>query len=397
MTHAAASAMPIERHALGIVSMSPTAVGFVREFFAEYGEVFAALCGTLAFSRLAGIRQLGLKRGTLGVPPTMVPFCEGREDATVALDPFTRRDHSERMCATALSLCAMHGVTKVAALHAAVAGLLHDIGHPAFSHTVEPILRRHGLPDHEEAGRRIVRGNGEIQAIFSEYDVDTERVIAIVEEKGDFGIRQSLCDTLTYLVHDSRTAGRPLGNAYAWHVLKSVRSVHDGAFDVDDDGFVLRQFLEQRHAMTVDVYEHPYNRVNSLLVCEALDWLVRDGHLAAAAIPDLSEADVLRALDVAALRHVPGWIRSVRRFLTTTPAETRNWTVAERVDEESALADVASSTEDRPVFLLPPIDFTRKSLPVRLPDGTIFRIRVSQTSRPPHHCVPHTLTYAGPT
>lgn len=397
MTHAAASATTIERHALGIVSMSPTVGRFVREFFAEYGEVLSALSATLPFSRLAGIRQLGLKRGTLGVPPTMVPFCEGREDATVALDPFTRRDHSERMCATALSLCAMHGVTKVAALHAAVAGLLHDIGHPAFSHTVEPILKRHGLPDHEEAGRRIVRGNVEIQRIFSDYDVDTERVIAIVEEKGDFGIRQSLCDTLTYLVHDSRTAGRPLGNAYAWHVLKSVRSVHDGALDVEDDGFVLQQFLEQRHAMTVDVYEHPYNRVNSLLVSETLDWLVRNDHLAAAAIPDLSDADVLRALDVAATRHVPGWIRSVRRFLTTTPAETRNWTVAECADEQEARVAAAASTEDRPVFLLAPIDFTGKSLPVCLPDGTTFRVRVLPTSRPPHHRVWHTLTYAGPT
>jgi len=145
MTHKATPDLSIERHALGIVSASPTAIRYVREFWAEYAEVFRALRATLAFSRLEGIRQLGLKRGTFGVPALMVPFCGGQEAETTALDPFTRRDHSERMCATALSLCALHGVTTVAALHAAVAALLHDIGHPAFSHTVEPILKRHGL------------------------------------------------------------------------------------------------------------------------------------------------------------------------------------------------------------------------------------------------------------
>ncbi len=395
MTQKIPSPPSIERRALDIVSASPTATRHVSEFWAEYAEVFHALRATLAFARLDGIRQLGLKRGTLGVPGTMVPFCGGQEAGTTALDPFTRRDHSERMCATALSLCALHGVTPAAMLHAAVAALLHDIGHPAFSHTVEPILHRHGLPDHEEAGRRIVRGNAEIQAIFSEYDVDTERVIAIVEEKGDFGIRQSLCDTLTYLVHDSRTAGRPLGGAYAWHVLQSVRSVRDGAIDVEDS-FVLKEFLEQRHAMTVDVYEHPYNRVNSLLVCETLDWLARNDHLDVAAIPDLNDADVLHALDVATTKRVPAWIRSARRFLTTQPAETRHWTVSEHGEESSARALVATATADRPCFLLPPIDFTGKSLPVRLPDGTVSPIRVSPTSRPRHHRVWHTVAYAGP-
>ncbi len=55
-----------------------------------------------------------------------------------------------------------------------------------------------------------------------------------------------------------------------------------------------------------------------------------------------------------------------------------------------------AATNERPVFLLPPIDFTRKTFPVRLPDGTRLDVRVLPTSRPHNHQVWHTVAYAGP-
>ncbi len=151
MTHPNVSEFTIERYALGIVSASPTAIGYLQRFFPKHAAALNALRATPPFSRLDRIRQLGLKRGTKGVPATMVPFCDGKESRTTELEPFTRRMHSERMCATAIACSALHDVPFDDALHAAAAALLHDIGHPAFSHTVEPILRRHGFPDHEES------------------------------------------------------------------------------------------------------------------------------------------------------------------------------------------------------------------------------------------------------
>ena len=395
MTHQPPSEFTIERYALDIVSMSPTATGYLRSFFSRHLAALDALRGTPAFSRLDGIRQLGLKRGTKGVPATMVPFCGGMESATTDLEPFTRRAHSERMCATAVACSALHDVPFEDAFHAAVAALLHDIGHPAFSHTVEPILRRHGFPDHEEAGQALMREDPSIRAAFARFGVDAERVVAIARERGDLGLRQSLCDTLTYLTHDTRVVGRPLGEPYVWDVLRSVRSVRDGAFDVEDPS-LLQGFLETRFAMTVEMYEHPYNRVNSLLVCEIVDWLVAGGHLDVAALATLRDAEVLRALARAAVGQTPAWVGSATRLLTSSPAETRQWAFAEHETEEIALAAVRASAPGRPVFLLSPIDFTRKSFPIRLPDGTRQDVRVPPTARPRNHRVWHTVAYAGP-
>lgn len=387
---------PVERHSLGIVATSPDATRYVTAFFRIHGPAIDALRATSAFRRLEGISQLGLKRGTRGVPASMVPFCGGRESESTALGPFDRTQHSERVCATMVAFCALHDVPFVDALYGAVGALFHDLGHPAFSHTIEPVLHRRGFPDHEETGRRIVREDPEVLAIFARHGIDAERVVAVVREEGGVGLRQKLCDTCTYLVHDSAVAGFPIDGAFAWDLLRSVAAVECDAF-VANDPSVLMGLLERRLAMTADLYEHPLNRLNSLFVCEIVEWLVDNGYLEAERLVRMVDADVLVALTTALDDGAPAWVVFGADFMTRDPEAIRHWAVSEHTSEEDANDATSLSTPDRPRFLLPPINLSGKELPVRRHASDPIRIiRCSAEDRPYHHKLWYVISYVGP-
>lgn len=388
------NAARIASYAARELSYAPVAMGYAQAFFEEHGALMEACADSAAMRRLDGIRQLGLKRGTRGVPETMVPPCGGKFADTTAMESVTRREHSERVCAAMVAFCALHGVPSADVRHAALAALFHDVGHPPFSHTTEPVLIRRARPHHEDVGQRVVREDGELAVAFRSRGIDVERVVSIMREEGDLGLRLKLVDTATYLVHDAASAGMEyVGMSFEWNVLRSISAVRDGAFEIDD-AFVLSELMGRRTEMANLLYEHPYNRLNSTLLMELVDWLVREDLLSLDVLSTGVDRDVLAALDRAILSGAPAWVRSASRFVRGKPTELRQWKVSEHASEASARA--TPHVDLRPRFLLPAADFTGKTLPVRLSGGGTFDVRAPPTSRPRHHALWHTVTYAGP-
>lgn len=385
----------IAAYAADDLSFAPGAMRHAQEFVEAHGTLLEACADSAPLRRLEGIAQLGLKRGVRGVPRVMVPPCDGKLGDTTPLASVTRREHSERTCAAMIAFCALHRVPFDDMRHAALGALFHDVGHPPFSHTTEPVLLRRGRPHHEDVGQRVVREHRELASAFRRHGVSVERVIAVMREEGDLGLRQKLVDTATYLVHDAASAGlRDFGPSFAWNVFRSITAVRDGAFEAEDV-FALSEFIEHRAEMSNALYEHPFNRLNTCLLLETVDWLVREGRISLDALSTGVDRDMLDAVDRALIDGAPPWVRSASRFVRGKPTELRQWSVAAFPDEETARA--TPSSEDRPRFLLPSADFTGKTLPVRLPGGTTVTVRASPNCRPSHHALWHTVTYAGPT
>ncbi len=237
-----------------------------------------------AFQRLRSIRQLGPTHlvypgavhtrfeHTLGVYGSVLDFVESLLQNPNFADSVTETD----------------------LLAVVAAGLVHDIGHYPFAHSLEALhLKGRDTPRHEEVGGRIVRGEVEhlrgerpIGAILADdWGVDPERVIRLCT--GDLGddppdvdrLLYSIisgaidADKMDYLARDSHHMGVPYGRNYDRERLLASLTLN-----ADEDGIALtskgkvpaEMFIFSRYTMFSEAYWHHTVRAASAMVESAL-------------------------------------------------------------------------------------------------------------------------------
>jgi uncharacterized protein len=136
--------------------------------------LLSELIATKAFQRLKLIKFLGgidyiLVRSPNGVPGNI---------------RYTRYQHSLGVAKHAMTYSAERAMPISDRRLICVAALLHDIGHPPLSHSLEPVfLELFGL-EHHSATEQIISGRvtfgREIYEILKRSGVNVERVIAII-------------------------------------------------------------------------------------------------------------------------------------------------------------------------------------------------------------------------
>ncbi len=378
-----------------LLASSPEAAQRARRFFLEADDGLLDTCvQSRAMRRMEGISQLGLKRGTRGIPNVMIPFCDGREDEITAMRSVTRLEHSQRVCAAMVALCSLQRIPFEAMRHAAVGALFHDAGHPPFSHTVEPVLTRRHLPNHETVGQRIFAEDEEILCLLRDRGMNPWLVVSVMREEHDLGLLQRMVDTATYLVHDAESGGFPgMAASFLPELFGAIDAVRDGAYEISNLTPMV-QFLSWRVILSNELYEHAYNRLNSLLLMELLDWLLCNQMESPEVLLRGTDRDMLSSLERALRSSVPAWVRSAEQFVRRDPREIVRWTVEEHGTEEAARD--GGSDENRPRFVLSPIDCTRKTMPVRLSSDRILPMRVNQHFRATHHAAWYSVSYSGP-
>lgn len=206
--------------------------------------VEAALVDTLPFQRLRRVRQLGL---TAMVYP-------GAEHS--------RFTHSLGACHVAGQLAetlARDGWTGDVGL-VRVAALLHDLGHPPFSHAGE--LGMH----HEAMTARLVRG-GEVAEALRAHGIDPEDVAGLLEGRGD-PVGKALvsgqldADRMDYLLRDARACGVRYGEYDLPRLVESVTVAPDGSLGVRRAGlYAVEGMLLARYSMFQQVYFHRTRRL----------------------------------------------------------------------------------------------------------------------------------------
>lgn len=96
-----------------------------------------------------------------------------------------RFDHSVNVALLALRYACLRGLDLAEKRVLITAALLHDVGHCALSHTLEPVFQRLFGLDHHDASEAVIRGKSPlgcaIPEVLSQYGVDLEEVLGLLD------------------------------------------------------------------------------------------------------------------------------------------------------------------------------------------------------------------------
>jgi len=151
---------------------------------------------------------------------------------------------------------------------AMAAALLHDIGHCAFSHTLETVLIGH----HERMGARLLRGEPGLKAILHSR---TEPLAVLMEGRAagaearvihDLLSSQLDVDRLDYLVRDAHYTGVNSGQVDLGRIIASL-TLSRGRLAVKERGLLaVEEYFMARYFMYWKVYFHKTSRAMELLL-----------------------------------------------------------------------------------------------------------------------------------
>jgi len=174
------------------------------------------------------------------------------------------------------------------------AGLIHDVGHYPFAHSLEALhLKGRDTPRHEDVGGEIIRGHVDhlrgdrplASILRADWGVEPERVIRLCDGRlGDdsspidrllYSIISGAIDAdkMDYLARDSHHMGVPYGQNYDRERLLASLTLNR-----DDDGIAItskgkvpaEMFIFSRYTMFSEAYWHHTVRAASAMVEAAL-------------------------------------------------------------------------------------------------------------------------------
>ncbi len=259
----------------------------------KFEDVTLRLLETPEMQRLSGIKQLGL--GYLVFPGAN----------------HTRLEHSIGVGYVAGRMGEVLGLPKEEIDLLKAAGMLHDLGHSPFSHTLEYLLYEKTKLDHMEITTKIIEGKIDllegleiegrerIHEILADYGLDTKQICKMIlgktkeitledfEKKREyFGddknylinmISGSLdADQLDYLLRDAHYTGVAHGAIDFPRILHTLK-IKNGELMVDKKGVpALEGMLVARALMYSAVYFHKTNRIGELMLSRAVEEIEMD-------------------------------------------------------------------------------------------------------------------------
>lgn len=248
----------------------------------ELGGIVLDLVDTAEVQRLRGIRQLGFAN---------VAFPGANH---------SRFEHALGVAYLAGRVAVRLGLEEERNL-LQVAAILHDVGHPPYSHTLEHLMVDCLKKDHMEITGEVIRGEldigGEeeqsmrrlrvprVNKILKRWGVSAEEVSRLLAGKhrhrylGDFLHSEVDVDQMDYLLRDSHFTGVALGMIDVNRLLSTL-VIHKGRSHIQGKGIeAVEGLLTARDLMYSSVYYHHTVRAAEIMLVNAVDRALGAGYL----------------------------------------------------------------------------------------------------------------------
>jgi HD superfamily phosphohydrolase len=193
----------------------------------------------------------------------------------------TRFEHSLGTYHLASEASEAFGIKDKALLQ--VSALLHDIGHPAMSHSVESYFEKLTGMDHLEASRRIIQGkepfgDSEIPAILEKFSISPQEVASIISGKSsEYPVLSKLIsgptdiDEMDYLRRDALFTGVAMGHIDHRRIF-NISTLDDTSIYIEEKGVpAAESLLIGRLLVYNSVYFHKTARIAQLMLEKALE------------------------------------------------------------------------------------------------------------------------------
>ncbi|MEW5760492.1 MAG: HD domain-containing protein [Candidatus Thermoplasmatota archaeon] len=252
---------------------------------------FLELVDSPEFQRLHGIHQLGLAN-------LVYPGAN-----------HSRLEHSLGTYHIATKMCKELKVKDEEANIVRVASLLHDVGHPPYSHTLEGILYASTGIDHMEITKNIILGKQEIIReniekkniieILKKYGIDEKEVAKTITGSSEFCtiedfpsfqrkekryLQQMIhghvdADQIDYLLRDAHYTGVAYGVIDVDRLLQTL-AIHDKQLVVSKNGLTaVEGLLVARGLMFSSVYFHKTVRIAETMLSRAVERIEEIGKM----------------------------------------------------------------------------------------------------------------------
>ena len=264
--------------------------------YIDLSSLEVKLVDTPAYQRLRWIKQLGATNLVYpGANHTRHEHCMGTCHVVGKMADSVKLDSHDKQLAS-------------------VSGLLHDLGHTAFSHLGDEIV---GVEDHVVRTTKII-SETEISDILSEEGIDPKAVNQIITGNHQLGplVSGDLDgDRLDYLLRDAHytgvSAGVDMGRMIATMTMSNSKEGEEASWgsiveDVDlklmikQSGLTaVENLLTARSTMYPTVYFHPFARAAELMLARATNHALDSGKIDILDFTNFTDHKLLSELDCA--------------------------------------------------------------------------------------------------